>query len=82
MKKDPLLLPCYTSNKHAAEARTAIREEVTFVKQQLEKPVFPVIHQNKHAAEARTAICDEVTFVKRQLEKSISPVVQGQASRD
>ena len=63
-------------NKHATEARTASREEVTFVKRQLEKPVFQVIQQNKHTAEARTASHEEVTFVKRQLEKPVFQVVQ------
>ena len=34
-----------TPDKHAAEARTAIRDSVTFTKRQLEKPISPVLQR-------------------------------------
>ena len=33
----------HTANKHATEARTTIRDEVTSIKWQLEKSISPVI---------------------------------------
>ena len=64
-----------TRNKHATEVRTAIRDEVTSIKRQLEKLISSVVQETSRQRSRERSTRSPVTSTQRQLKKSVVQVI-------
>ena len=64
-----------TRNKHAMEARTAIRDKVTSIKRQLEKQISSVVQETSRHRSRERNMRSPVTPTQQQLKRSVVQVV-------